>query len=69
MTEKNKFRMPLLMQVEETAPIIVDGIERGARVVEFPLPMSILTRLARLVPDALWDRMIAPAARLKKMTP
>ena len=67
MTEKNKFKMPFLMQVEETAPIIVDGIEKGQRVVEFPLPMSMAMRFARILPDALWDRITAPSARIKKM--
>ncbi|HSP16613.1 MAG TPA: SDR family NAD(P)-dependent oxidoreductase [Thermoanaerobaculia bacterium] len=58
MTEKNKFKMPFLMPVEKAARIIADGIERGARVVEFPWPMSKLMRFARLLPDAVWDRMV-----------
>jgi short-subunit dehydrogenase len=65
MTEKNKFKMPFLMTVDEAAPIIVNGIERGKRVVEFPWPMSIFMRLGRLLPDPLWDRMMAPATRMK----
>src|SRR5258708_2482315 len=36
MTAKNKFKMPFLMKAHRAAKIIVDGIERGARVVEFP---------------------------------
>jgi short-subunit dehydrogenase len=55
MTEKNNFKMPFLMSAERAAKIIVDGIERGKRVVEFPLPMSMLTRFARHVPDAIYD--------------
>lgn len=65
MTEKNKFKMPFLMRVDDAARRIADGIERGKRVVEFPLPMSILMRMMRLVPDALYDRMTAPYGRRK----
>jgi short-subunit dehydrogenase len=58
MTEKNQFRMPFLMTVDKAARIIAEGIERGARVVEFPKPMSLLVRFARLLPDAVWDRVV-----------
>jgi short-subunit dehydrogenase len=60
MTEKNKFKMPFLMKVDKAARIIADGIERGARVVEFPRPMSLLVRFARLLPNAVWDRVVKP---------
>ena len=55
MTEKNKFKMPFLMTAAKAAKVIVDGIERGKRVVEFPLPMAMLTRIGRHVPNAIWD--------------
>jgi short-subunit dehydrogenase len=63
MTEKNEFKMPFLMQADRAARIIVDGIERGARVVEFPRPMSLLVRLARLLPDAIYDRGVGGHSR------
>jgi short-subunit dehydrogenase len=63
MTEKNRFRMPFLMDAGRAARIIADGIERGARVVEFPWRMSVLARMLRLLPDAVYDRITAPAAR------
>lgn len=59
MTEKNK-RMPFLMQADDAARIIADGLERGRRVIEFPLPMSLATRFLRLVPDAIFDRVMIP---------
>jgi short-subunit dehydrogenase len=65
MTEKNRFRMPFLMKVDDAARVIADGLERGKRVVEFPRPMSMLMRFARLIPDAIWDRATAPYARRK----
>ena len=65
MTEKNRFRMPFLMKVDDAARVIADGLERGKRVIEFPLPMSLLMRFARLIPDAIWDRATMPYARRK----
>ncbi|HYH10480.1 MAG TPA: SDR family NAD(P)-dependent oxidoreductase [Thermoanaerobaculia bacterium] len=65
MTEKNRFRMPFLMQPAEAAVVIADGIEHRKRVVEFPRPMSILMRLVRYLPDALYDRIMLPYARRK----
>ncbi|HYM62015.1 MAG TPA: SDR family NAD(P)-dependent oxidoreductase [Thermoanaerobaculia bacterium] len=65
MTEKNKFKMPFLMTAERAATIIGRGLDRGVRVIEFPLPMSLLVRLMRLLPNAIYDRATAPFARRK----
>jgi short-subunit dehydrogenase len=63
MTEKNRFKMPFLMNVDDAARVIANGLEGGKRVVEFPRRMSLLMRFARLIPDAIWDRATAPYAR------
>ena len=63
MTAKNRFRMPFLMKADRAARIIADGIEGGKRVIEFPRRMSLLMRIMRLVPDALYDRLMIPYAR------
>jgi short-subunit dehydrogenase len=63
MTEKNRFQMPFLMPVDRAVRIIADGIERGAREVEFPRPLALLTRLSRLLPNAVYERLSAPYAR------
>jgi short-subunit dehydrogenase len=65
MTAKNRFYMPFLMQSPKAARIIADGIERGKRVIEFPRPTSLLMRIARLLPDALYEKMMVPTARRK----
>ncbi len=65
MTEKNRFRMPFLVNVSRAAVIIADGLERGARVVQFPWPMSLLMRLTRLLPNAIYDRVMIPYGRRK----
>ncbi len=63
MTEKNNFKMPFLMNAERAAKIIVDGIERGARVVEFPAPMSVAMRLGRILPAWMYDRLMSGYGR------
>ena len=63
MTKKNTFRMPFLMTADRAAKIIVDGIERGSRVVEFPRIMSMLTRLARHMPNAVYEGILSRARR------
>jgi short-subunit dehydrogenase len=65
LTEKNRFRMPFLMDAEEAARRIADGIEKGKRVVEFPWQMSLLMRTVRHVPDRLYDRIFARYGRRK----
>lgn len=65
MTEKNRFHMPFLMKAPRAANIIANGIERGKRVVEFPRRMSLAMRITRLLPDAIYERIMVPYARRK----
>ena len=66
MTEKNRFHMPFLMKADRAATIIADGLERGKRVIEFPRVMSLLTRMNRHLPDALYDAMMVRAAKKRR---
>lgn len=63
LTAKNRFPMPFLMEPEESAVVIADGLERGDRLIEFPRPMSLLMRVVRLLPDALYEAILRPYAR------
>jgi short-subunit dehydrogenase len=54
---------PLVMSAGRAGEIIVRGLERGSRVVEFPRTISLAARLARLLPDALYDRATRSLAR------
>jgi short-subunit dehydrogenase len=66
MTEKNKFKMPFLMKADRAAKIIVDGIERGKRIVEFPFPVSMAMRFARIVPAWMFDRVMGGYAKARR---
>jgi NAD(P)-dependent dehydrogenase (short-subunit alcohol dehydrogenase family) len=51
--------MPFLMQADAAARLILKRIERGDRVIRFPLLPSILMKLARIVPVSVFDFLVA----------
>ena len=55
MTDKNEFKMPLLMKPDKAAHIIIDGIKKEKRVIQFPWQMVLLTRLVGLLPGSLYE--------------
>jgi len=55
MTDKNEFSMPLLMDADKAAGIILKGIKKEKRIIQFPLLMAILTGLIRLLPRSLFE--------------
>ncbi|MCX6169507.1 MAG: SDR family NAD(P)-dependent oxidoreductase [Ignavibacteriales bacterium] len=55
MTAQNKFKMPFLMEPEEAAQIIIDGIKREKRIIQFPWQMALLTRIVGLIPGSLYE--------------
>jgi short-subunit dehydrogenase len=55
--EKYQGRVPFVVPVDRAARIIVNGLEAGKSEIEFPLPMSLLMRTVRLLPNALYDRI------------
>jgi short-subunit dehydrogenase len=63
--EKYKGAVPFVMSAPAAAKRIADGLERGAREIEFPKQMSLLMRAVRLMPNAIYDRALRPYARRK----
>lgn len=57
MTERNRFPMPFIIDVEEAARTICDGLEKDRTQIVFPARMALLMRLARFVPGGLWALM------------
>jgi len=55
MTAKNKFPMPFLMSAEKAAKIIIAGIKKEKRIIQFPLPTVLGAKLMRIVPDFLFE--------------
>ncbi len=59
MTDKNEFQMPFLMNVDKAAKIILEGIKKEKKIIQFPLPIVIGSKLARLMPDWLFDFLMS----------
>jgi len=55
LTSRNRYRMPMLMETDEAAWRIVDGLVRSARFeIAFPWPMVWMMKAARLLPYRLF---------------
>lgn len=63
MTEGNVFPMPWLMEADDAARRIADGLAHGKPEIVFPVPMMVAMKLARLVPVRAWGRLSARATR------
>lgn len=57
MTAVNDFPMPFLIDADEAARSIADGLERGRPEIVFPWPMAVTMKLARLVPVRIWSSL------------
>ena len=62
MTDPNKFKMPFQMDVKKAAKIILKGIEKEKRTIQFPWQTVLGAKLLRIMPDPLFE-MIAEKHR------
>jgi short-subunit dehydrogenase len=58
MTDKNNFKMPFLMNVEEGSKIILNGLKRDKRIIEFPWQTTAGAKILRMMPTK-WFEAIA----------
>ena len=58
LTDKNQFAMPFLVEVDEAARIIDNGIAKRKRVVRFPLPLALGISSGNLLPTSLRNALI-----------
>jgi short-subunit dehydrogenase len=65
MTAKNKFPMPFLMSAEKAANIIISGIKKEKRTIQFPLPTVLGAKFMRIVPEFLFDYFSSKELREK----
>jgi short-subunit dehydrogenase len=59
MTDKNKFKMPFLMNVEKAAKIILKGIEKEKSIIQFPWQTVLGAKILRLLPNFIFDFIAA----------
>jgi short-subunit dehydrogenase len=55
MTDPNKFKMPFLMNVEKAVKIIMNGLEKEKKVIEFPLGTVLGGKLLKILPNFIFD--------------
>jgi len=64
LTEQNDFEMPFVIEADEAARIIADGLERGDAEIAFPRRMSVAMKvIGRFLPGPLRRRYVAGIAR------
>ncbi len=54
LTDQNEFAMPFLMEADEAARRIVDGLERGRFEITFPKRLAFMLKVARYLPYRLY---------------
>jgi short-subunit dehydrogenase len=55
MTDKNEFYMPFMINADKAAGIILRGIIKEKRKIQFPLPTVIGTKILSIIPDAWFE--------------
>lgn len=68
LTQKNSYSMPFLMRPEVFATQAFAAIEAGASYRVIPWQMSVVAKLLRLLPNALFDKALAGRARKPRQT-
>jgi short-subunit dehydrogenase len=63
MTSANDFPMPMLMDADQAADIIADGLEAGRDEISFPKPVEWSLKLLAAAPGWLRRRVVARIAR------
>lgn len=58
-TAKNEFKMPLLMEADKAAKIIVKGIEKEKPVIQFPFPIAAGSKILGMLPVWLYDFLLS----------
>jgi NAD(P)-dependent dehydrogenase (short-subunit alcohol dehydrogenase family) len=63
LTASNTFPMPFIINPDEAARAICDGLQADRTEIVFPLPMAVLMKIARLLPVRLWSAAMQRAVR------
>lgn len=66
MTDKNKFKMPFLMNVEKASLIIINGLKKDKRIIEFPWQTTIGAKILRMIPPKWFEAFASNSLPNKK---
>ncbi len=68
LTRGNPYRMPFLMSVDDFANRAFEAIERGTSYRVIPWQMGVLAKLMRLLPNAIFDKLVSGRGRKPRAT-
>jgi short-subunit dehydrogenase len=68
LTQKNRYSMPFLMHADVFADKAYTAIDAGASYRVIPWQMGLVAKGLRLLPNALFDRVLAGRPRKRRMT-
>ena len=66
LTQENSYSMPFLMPADTFADRAFRAIESGDSYRVIPWQMGVVAKLMRLLPNAVFDRLLAGRARKKR---
>ena len=67
MTDKNKFHMPFLMEVDKAVKIIINGMKKEKRLIEFPFRTSVSAKILKCLPYRIFESLFALKIVNKKL--
>ena len=68
LTRQNRYAMPFRLRAEDFAERAFRAIERGSSYRVIPWQMGVVARLLRLLPNAVFDRLLAGRPRKHRQT-
>ena len=66
MTDKNEFDMPFLMGVQKGSKIIIEGLKKDKRIIEFPWQITIGAKILRIMPTRWFEHLASKDPRPRK---
>lgn len=66
MTDKNEFDMPFLMDVQKGSQIIIEGLKKDKRIIEFPWQTTIGAKILRMMPTKWFEYLASKEPKPKK---
>jgi short-subunit dehydrogenase len=66
LTSGNRYAMPFLLRPEQFADRAYDAIERGTSYRVIPWQMGIVAKMLRMLPNALYDKLLAGRPRKRR---
>lgn len=66
LTDKNDFYMPFLVEADDAARIICDGIERRKKEIVFPFLFAWMLKTARIIPYSIYETMVRVLWRISE---